>query len=98
MWGAQGRFENLVRITYLLTRIRWTIFGLGLGLENFPWKSQILEIFPLRFKKFSSIWLKKFPINWVKDRLPSYLLRAKSILGSSQGQSLYLNCPDCWFV
>jgi len=46
--------------------VRLAIFGLGLGLglENFPPKSQIFQFFPLRVKKSGLVRSKS---TWVKD-------------------------------
>jgi len=42
---------------YFVARVR---SGLGLGLENFPLKSQIFNFFALRLKKIFSCWDKKY--------------------------------------
>jgi len=60
------------------------IFGLSLGLENFPQKSQIFQFFAIRVKKNLGGLGQKVP--W----LASYLLRVKSMLVSCQGPSLLL--------
>jgi len=53
------------------------IFGLGLGWENLPKKSQIFPFFPFGSKKYHWVGSKS---NRVKDGLAFYLLRVKSML------------------
>jgi len=43
-----------------LTRVRSAIYGLGLNLENFPWKHQFFNFFPFGSKKISSGQVKKY--------------------------------------
>jgi len=75
---GQNFWLGLGRVNFLLGlgRIGSAIFGLGLGLENFSKKLQILYF-----------WVKKIDSGWVKEGSASYLLRVKSMLGSGQGTS-----------
>jgi len=43
------------------TWIGLALFGLGLDLEIFPWKSQIFQFFALWVKKISVGRVKKYP-------------------------------------
>jgi len=57
------------------------IHGLGLDLENFPSKCQIIQFFLFRSKKISSVVLES---TWVKGGLASFLLQVKNMLLSCQ--------------
>jgi len=52
-WVRSGQF--------FAARVGSAIFGLGLGLENFPQKSQIFKFFSPRVKKIALGWVKKYP-------------------------------------
>jgi len=47
-------------LVLVLGRVSSAIFGLSLGLENFPWKSQIFQFFALLVKKISLSRVKKY--------------------------------------
>jgi len=68
------------------------IFSLGLGLENFPKKSQIFKKKFNRVKKMLWVWSKS---TQDRDRSASFLLRAKSMhyagVQLDQGPSLHVS-------
>jgi len=67
------------------------IFGMGLGLENFPYKSQIFQFFPFGSKKSLQVRSKS---TRVKGGPASYLLWVKSMLGLGQSPSLNLTTTN----
>jgi len=72
---------------FFVARFESAIFGLGLGLENFPKKSQIFQLRPLWVKKISLGQVRKY----LGQRRVSLLFTAGqkyTRLGSGQGPSL----------
>jgi len=77
-----------------VVRVGLAIFGLGLALENFPFKVPNFSIFCPSGKKISSGQVKKY---LGKAGLASYLLLVKSMLGSGPISTKVLTTFECAF-